>query len=62
MLPFSKVAYIVKVLKKGLDSINKEGLLKNKLPKGDLRGVATKVLRVVFPIIGGESILLLLSP
>jgi len=24
-----------------LGSINKEGLLKNKLPKGDLRGAAT---------------------
>ena len=32
---------------KGLGSINKEGLLKNELPKGDLRGAATEVLRVI---------------
>jgi len=30
-----------------LSNINKEGLLKNELPKGDLRGVATTLLRVI---------------
>jgi len=44
-----------------LGSINKEGLLKNKLPKEDLRGAATKVLRVISLSIRGESVLLLLS-
>jgi len=42
-----------------LGNINKEGSLKNKLPKGDLRGAATKVLRVIPLSIRGESILLL---
>jgi hypothetical protein len=46
---------------KGLGSINKEGLLKNKSPKGDLRGLTTKVFRVVSLSIKRESILLLLS-
>ena len=41
-----------------LGSINKEGLLKNELPKGDLRGPATEVLRVVSLPIGRESVLL----
>jgi len=44
-----------------IGSINKEGLLKNKLPKGDLRGAATKLLRVISLSIRRESILLLLS-
>ena len=44
-----------------LGSINKEGLLKNKLPKGDLRGTPSKVFRAVSLSIKGESILLLLS-
>jgi len=38
---------------KGLESINKEELLKNKLPKRDLKGAATKVLRVILPVRGG---------
>ena len=46
---------------KGLGSINKERLPKNKSPKGDLRGAATKVLKVISPIRRRESILLLLS-
>jgi len=44
-----------------LDNINKKGLLKNKLPKGDVRGVATKLLKVISLSIRRESILLLLS-
>jgi len=44
-----------------LGSINKEVLLKNKLPKGDLRGAATKLLRVISLSIRRESVLLLLS-
>jgi len=43
-----------------LGNINKEGLLKNKLPKGDLRGVIAKLLRVI-SLIGGEPVLLLPS-
>jgi len=43
-----------------LGSINKEELLKNKLPKGDLRGVIAKLLGVV-SLIGGKLILLLPS-
>jgi len=46
---------------KGLGSINKEGLPKNKLPKGDLRGTPTDVLRVIPLLRGGESVLLLPS-
>ena len=35
---------------KGLGSINKEGLLKKELAKGDIGGTTTKLLRVVsFP-------------
>jgi len=49
------------VLKKSrLGNINKEGLLKNKLPKGDLRGAITKLLRVI-SLIGEELVLLLPS-
>jgi len=44
-----------------LASINKEGSLKNKPPKEDLRGAATKLLRVISLSIRRESILLLLS-
>jgi len=44
-----------------LGSINKEGLLKKEPPKGDLRGVATELFRVVSLSIRGESVLLLLS-
>jgi len=43
-----------------LGNINKEGLPKNKLPKGDLRGAIAELLRVV-SLIGGELVLLLLS-
>jgi len=43
-----------------LGSINKEGLLKNKLPKGDLAGATAKLLRLI-PYLGRESILLLPS-
>ena len=43
------------------DINNKKGSLKNKLPKGDLRGVAAKLFRVISLIIRRESILLLLS-
>jgi len=43
-----------------LGNINKKGLLKNELPKGDLRGAIAKLLRVV-SLIGGELVLLLLS-
>jgi len=41
-------------------NINKEGLPKNKLPKGDPRGAITKLLRVI-SLVGEELILLLLS-
>jgi hypothetical protein len=41
-----------------LGSINKEGLLKNKLPKGDLGGAATALLRIVSLSTKRESILL----
>jgi len=41
-------------------NINKEGLLKNKLPKGDLRGAITELLRVV-SLAGRELVLLLPS-
>ena len=44
-----------------LGSINKEGLLKNKSPKGDLKGAPAKVFGVVSLSIRRESILLLLS-
>jgi len=44
-----------------LGSINKKGLLKNKLPKGDLGGRATKVLIVVSSPIRRGSVLLSLS-
>jgi len=43
-----------------LGSINKEGLLKNKPPKGDLGGATAKLLGLV-PYLGRESILLLPS-
>jgi len=43
-----------------LGNINREKLLKNKSPKGDLRGAIAKLLRVV-SLIGGELILLLPS-
>jgi len=46
--------------KSRLGSINKEGLLKNKSPKGDLRGVITELLRVV-SLTGGELVFLLPS-
>jgi hypothetical protein len=39
-----------------LGSINKEGLLKNELPKGDLGRTTAKLLRVV-PFLGRESVL-----
>jgi len=41
-------------------NINKEGLLKNKSPKGDLRGVIAELLRVI-SLIGGKPVLLLPS-
>jgi len=44
-----------------LGSINKEELLKNKLPKGDLRRAVTKVLRSISFSIRRKSVLLLLS-
>jgi len=40
-----------------LGNINKEGSLKNELPKGDLRGAITKLLGVI-SLTGGEPILL----
>jgi len=43
-----------------LGNINKEELLKNKLPKGDLKGAIAELLRVV-SLIEGEPILLLPS-
>jgi len=43
-----------------LGNINKEELLKNKSPKGDLRGAIAELLRVVF-LIGEELVLLLPS-
>jgi len=43
-----------------LGSINKEGLLKNKLPKGDLREAIAKLFRVV-SLTKGELVLLLPS-
>jgi len=43
-----------------LGNINKERLPKNKSPKGDLRGVITKLLRVI-SFIEGEPVLLLPS-
>jgi len=45
----------------GSGSINKEKLLKNKLPKGDLRGAPTNIFRVISLSIGREPILLLPS-
>jgi len=51
----------MEVLKENrLGSINKEGLLKNELPKGDLGGVTAKLLRLI-PYLIRESILLLPS-
>jgi hypothetical protein len=41
---------------KGLGSINKEGSLKNKSSKGDLRGSTTKVFGVVSLSIRRKSI------
>jgi len=41
-------------------NINKEGLLKKELPKGDLRGAIAKLLRVV-SLAGGKPVLLLPS-
>jgi len=46
------------VLKESRLGSVKKGLLKNKLPKGDLRGVITKLLGVI-SLIGGELVLLL---
>ena len=43
-----------------LGNINKERSLKNKSPKGDLRGAIAELLRVV-SLVGGESVLLLPS-
>jgi len=43
-----------------LGNINKEGLPKNELPKGDLKGAITKLLGVV-SLVGGEPVLLLPS-
>jgi len=43
-----------------LGNINKEKLLKNELPKGDLGRATAKLLRVV-PFIGRKLVLLLLS-
>ena len=45
----------------GLGNINKEGSLKNKLPKGDLRGLTAKLLRVVSLTARRGLVLLLLS-
>jgi len=42
-----------------LGSINKEGLLKNEPPKGDLGGAATALFRVISR--SNKSVLLLLS-
>ena len=42
-----------------LGSINKEELLKNKLPKRDLRGAATKLFRVISLTTREESLLAL---
>jgi len=44
-----------------LGSINKEGSLKNKSPKGDLRGTIAELLGVVSLSVGRESVLLLPS-
>jgi len=41
-----------------LGNINKEKLLKNKSPKGDLRGAIAELLRVVS--LAGEELILLL--
>jgi hypothetical protein len=41
-----------------LGSINKEELLKNKLPKGNLRGAITELLGIISIPIRGEPILL----
>jgi len=43
-----------------LGNINKEGSLKNKLPKGDPRGAITKLLGVI-SLVEGELVLLLPS-
>jgi len=43
-----------------LGNINKEGSLKNKLPKGDLREAIAELLRVV-SLIGRKPVLLLSS-
>jgi len=43
-----------------LGNINKEGLPKNKLPKGDLREAIAELLRVI-SLIGGKPVLLLPS-
>jgi len=53
---------LIGVLKENrLDSINKEESLKNKLPKGDLRGAPANIFRVVSLSVKGEFILLSLS-
>jgi len=44
-----------------LGSINKEGLLKNKLPKGNLRRVVAELLGSISFSIRRESVFLLLS-
>jgi len=46
---------------KRLGNINKEELLKNKLPKGDLGRATAKLLRVISFAIRREPIFLLLS-
>jgi len=43
-----------------LGNINKEGLPKNKSPKGDLKGAIAELLRVI-SFAGGEPVLLLPS-
>jgi len=43
-----------------LGNINKEGLLKNKSPKGDLRGAIAELFRVI-SLAGGGPVLLLPS-
>jgi len=44
-----------------LGSINKKGLLKNELPKGDLGRATAELLRVVSFLVKRESVLLSLS-
>jgi len=60
-LPHSRQKGIGVLKEIRLGSINKKELLKNKLPKGDLRKVVAKLLRSISFSIRRESILLLLS-